>query len=206
MSGITRANRGHYRGCRAGSHRRIPNIITDRPAHLPHRTPGVNVSNLAAVPPVSHVSTATLTLLNARSVRNKTSCLSEYVVDKAVDFLAVTDTLLSSATQSAVINDLCPDSYCFLSVPREIGTYGGVGLLHRTTYNVERRSLTTQVRTFELMTVTIKGHRLVHLVVLYRPLPSSAKWLQNDHFPGRVSGTCRRVDTSAWRVDHRRGL
>ena len=162
---------GPYRGCRAGSHRRIPNIITDRCTQLLIRgQSGVNVNNLAAVP--SRQFKPSLILLNTDLFQNKATIVSEYVADKAVDLVAVTETWLPIDSQYVVINDLCPRGYNFLSAPRGTGKCGGVGLLYLTCYSVQLRRLKTQVTTFERLTVTIKGRRLLQLIVVYRPPPS----------------------------------
>ena len=59
------------------------------------------------------------TLLNARSVRNKSLTIKDFVVDNDIDILALTETWLrSDESDEFIIRDLRPEGYECFSVPR----------------------------------------------------------------------------------------
>ena len=58
-----------------------------------------------------------LTLLNVRSVNNKTTLLSELIQEKQIDLFAITETWLQEG-DTFVINELCPPGYNYLGLPR----------------------------------------------------------------------------------------
>ena len=69
-------------------------------------------------------------LLNARSVRNKGTRISDYVIDHNVDLIMITETWLNDL-DPVVIGELLIPGYSFLSVPRISDTYGGgIGALY----------------------------------------------------------------------------
>ena len=85
-----------------------------------HRPRGQDVTagNLRSLPhSTANSISAKFGLINARSVQNKSTALSEYMPDKCVDLLVVTETWLSVSSQSSVINSLCPEGFAFPSKP-----------------------------------------------------------------------------------------
>ena len=68
-------------------------------------------------------------MLNARSVKNKTTPLCEYIGDNRIDVVAITETWLSGNDQM-VIGNLCPPGYSIYSEPRCFGKGGGVALIY----------------------------------------------------------------------------
>ena len=100
------------------AHQRIMNIISQYQDgdHRPRRQ-GVTAGNLRSLPPSTANSiSAKFGLINARSAQNESTALSEYMLDKSVDLLAVTEAWLSVSSQSSVINSLCPERFAFLSI------------------------------------------------------------------------------------------
>lgn len=95
------------RGCRAGvwaksrtRQRGIRTVISNRPDRFSKFASLLNRDNLVKVPISQNANTQdtshaiSFCLLNSRSVRNKSSVLKDFVVDKDIDLLALSDTWL----------------------------------------------------------------------------------------------------------------
>ena len=84
--------------------------------------------------PINHISQSRMIdvcLLNARSIRNKTLIIKDFVIDNDVDILTLTETWLNpNSNDQTIINSLCPTGYLFQHVPRE-KREGGVGILFK---------------------------------------------------------------------------
>ena len=63
-------------------------------------------------------------LLNARSLRNKSSDIYDYIVDSKLDLCAITETWLN-VNDDAVRNEVCPSNYILLDQPRAGHRRGG---------------------------------------------------------------------------------
>ena len=133
--------------------------------------------NLVHVSTHSHTSTSknnlSVAVLNARSVRNKTLAINEFVTDHDVDILAITETWLKKNSDKPIIAELTPSGYTFINVPRAAGRSGSVGVIHRN--NLPCKMLPKQnYVTFELMRIQFTGatSRSFNIYKLYRP-PSS---------------------------------
>ena len=93
--------------------------------------------------------------LNARSVRNKTAQIFDFIVDHKVDLVAITEDWLT-ANDSAVRAELCPDGYCIVDHPRLDRRGGGIGLIYRDSFE------------FSEWIVRSSSHN-IRLVIVYRP-------------------------------------
>ena len=70
-------------------------------------------------------------LLNARSIRNKTLIIKDFVIDNDINILTLTETWLNlNSNDQTIINSICPTGYLFQHVPRE-KRGGGVGILFK---------------------------------------------------------------------------
>ena len=59
----------------------------------------------------------------------KSIAISELIIDKNLDFLAITETWLSLKGDSAKIIELTPQTYLFVQSPRLQSRGGGVGFV-----------------------------------------------------------------------------
>ena len=161
-----------YRRSRGGANRRIRNVITTRAEEdrRPHGQ-GVNCSILRLLSKLTtRVFTIKFGFINPRSVQNKSTALSEHLLDRSFDLAAVTETWLSSSNQASVLNNLYPEGFAFLSKPREKEGRGeGVGLFHTKSIGVRQHNLQFQPTTFEYLYTTICNARPVHLIIIYPP-------------------------------------
>ena len=93
-----------------------------------------NPSNLTVVnrlPLVKNVKRPlSFCLMNARSVRNKSADIFDFVCEYKIDLLAITETWLN-ANDDAVTNELCPTNYKLYDHPRTDRVGGGTALLYR---------------------------------------------------------------------------
>ena len=123
-------------------------------------------------------------LVNASSVRNKCGCISEVVLDRDLCMLAVIETWLN-LNDDPVINKLCPPGYTLVNHPRpeEKGsTGGGIGILHKSSLEVETVITKPSYRTFEHLCVKAMLDKHVMLCVVYRPPPSKKNRLTTQQF------------------------
>lgn len=75
--------------------------------------------------------------LSARSVRNKIAQILDFIVDRKVYLVAITEHWLT-ANDSAVRAELCPDGYCIVDHPRLERCGGGTGLIYRDSFDVSK--------------------------------------------------------------------
>ena len=78
-----------------------------------------------------------VTLINARSVKNKTLAINEEIIQHDWDILAITQTWLKQTGDEAIVTELLPPGYTFHHVARPRGRGGGVAVVYRNTYNTK---------------------------------------------------------------------
>ncbi len=173
-------------------HSQIPAILSGRDLH--GVTQGTNSASTrhrflsqikCSIESVSNKSNLSLTLLNARSVNNKSTEISEFIHDNNIDVLALTETWLKKGDDS-VINDLCPEGYSFVGKPRSSKTAkrgGGLGFVHRDIFDIKTISSTT-FNSFENMCLILKAKAKASLciVLVYRPPPNKKNKLSVPQF------------------------
>ncbi len=109
-----------------------------------------------------------LGIVNARSIKEKTDELKEYMVQHDIDTLAVTESWLTPSDSKAR-GDLEENGYSLQDIPREDRTGGGVATLSKSNICV-RKLPYKRMRSFEYMEniVTINSAS-VRLLIVYRP-------------------------------------
>ena len=111
-------------------------------------------------------------LMNARSVRNKSADIFDFVCEYKIDLLAITETWLN-ANDDAVRNELCPTNYKLYDHPRTDRVGGGTALIYRDLLHVKKISAGVK-ESFEFSELIVQqpsSHNL-RVIILYRP-PSS---------------------------------
>ena len=132
----------------------------------------VQISQVANTQDPSHA--INFCLLNSRSIRNKSSVLKDFVVDKDIDLFALTETWLRPGNIDCVeIGDLCPTGYDFIHIPRE-SRGGGVGLLFKESLDIKCKNSewNFSFQSFEFLDVCFKSSKMIRMIIIYRP-PSS---------------------------------
>ena len=175
------------RGLRAGTRmqRPIKVRITSHKHQHKSAVAGSRPNNLAYLKraidlqPTSNVH-ARMGLFNARSVANKCGEISELVLDRDFNLLAITETWLREG-DDPIVNHMCPPGYNFVGFPREKGRGGGLGLLYKSTLDIEVINKASY-DTFESMCIKVKLAKPVLLCVVYRPPPSHKNQLTASGF------------------------
>lgn len=173
------------RGCRGGDYKQqqqqqqINPIIGNRPAtHFLGQQAGPNFSNLqVCATKRSKLCTMTMCLINAQSVRNKVTPLSDYIIEHGFDIVAFTETWLrNTPDDDQIIRALTIPGYKFTHVPRRqhkntTARGGGIAILHKSNIKMASKS-SWKTNSFENMEVTLSASSTVKLAVIYRPPPS----------------------------------
>jgi hypothetical protein len=82
----------------------------------------INIKGLPMTPKPNTAKHVVFTLLNTRSIRNKSLLNKDYVVEYDIDILALTETWLSpNDSDDPIIRDICPAEYALFNVPRVKG-------------------------------------------------------------------------------------
>ena len=124
---------------------------------------------------------------NVRSVRHKSAALSDMILSKHVDILALTETWLLASDTSACLAYICPNGFCLYHHPRRSGRGGGVAFLVPEIYKVEIIH-TPQYQSFEVICIVIKHSSLsANFVCIYRPAASTNTFF--DEFPDFLETT-----------------
>ena len=76
-------------------------------------------------------------VLNARSLKSKSSVFNDYVCDIKPELVAVTETWFKDRDTAAKI-DCTPPGYCLSDCPRSDSRKGGTALLYKGTLPVEK--------------------------------------------------------------------
>ena len=138
------------------------------------RSETTNESNLIKVhlKDANYLEPIHVSLINARSVQNKTSEIADYITDYNIDICAITETWLTKGeTDTVVRGQLTPSNYSFLDCPRSKVRSGGVGVVHRSNLKVIKQ-VTSSYSSFELTEMLVCGsNETIRLLVVYRPPP-----------------------------------
>ena len=139
-----------------------------------------------------------LLVLNAQSVKNKTTEISELISDSKCNILGLTETWLRKGDEDTVIAyELCPPGYHLINVPRPNNSgYGGVGLIYNSKLNVRRIPVHNNYVSFELLCckLYLKNETFI-IFVVYRPPPSARNELTFSQFIADFGGFITDVST-----------
>jgi exonuclease III len=113
--------------------------------------------------------------LNARSVKNKSHEVAEFIIENKLDVCAITETWLGRGDQDEIVErEITPPGYSMAHVPRNKGKGGGVAVILKESFTTKREK-NTVFKSFELIELTLRTSRdCFRLGVVYRP-PSSGK-------------------------------
>ena len=113
--------------------------------------------------------------LNVRSLRNKTSALSDFVLSNDLDVVGVTETWLRPSDTQGLMDEITPAGFQLHQVPRKNKKGGGVAVLVRNGID-SVHCQTDRRETFEHITVKLSDRQSSQLLVhvIYRP-PSTSK-------------------------------
>ena len=152
-------------------------IVSATTAECTIETPAATVLThpATAVTAVVTRKSTSLALINSRSVRNKAELIRDYIVDRDLDIVCITEKWLSTS-DTAVINALTPEGYNFRNLPRTDRRGGVVGVLYKPSFHL-CSSTALPATTFEGLEVVLrvgKAESDVRIVTVYRP-PSTGR-------------------------------
>ena len=130
--------------------------------------------NIKVSNPVDVARPLSVALLNARSVNNKALYIFDFIVDRSLDILAITETWLRDNTSdSAVLSAMVPAGYSIVNVPRGTGVSGGVAVIYRSNISASQRR-SKSYKSFEHVVLDFKilSNR-IKLIVVYSPTPKT---------------------------------
>jgi len=157
----------------------IPAITSQHRTRDRDNVLNVRKSNLRQLPHRDPLK-CSVKLWNAHSVCNKTTSISDFVIDHDVDILCITETWLST-NDTVIIGELTPTGYSFLNHPRCTSRHGGIGILFKTSLKLTVKPIDFIAKTFEYMCIT-NGSNSITYAVIYRPPPSTENGLKTCDF------------------------
>ena len=195
-----RTHRGKKAGCRRAKY--IPVCAEQR--HDPFLQAEMdrysNPNNFAQFPSSSQ-NNIKAALWNARSTRNKTLSVYDFVLENNIDILFVTETWLCE-DDPVIIGELTPPSYSFLNIPRtQTDLYGGIGILYRSSLKLSIKQTDIKTITFEHAIVT-DVLRCVQYIVVYRPPPSAVNGFKTKDYLTEIDEFLSDVNMSANKLWH----
>ena len=134
-------------------------------------------------------------LLNACSVKNKSFVIKDFVLDKNIDVLAVTETWLQAdISNQLTVNDICPTGFAFHHLPRKHSRGGGVALLYKSRFKLKKLSPNISFKSFEFTDCTLNyASTSLRMVVVYRPPPSKKNQLSVTLFLDEFSSLLEKL-------------
>ena len=150
------------------------------PEPLPHHTAQTSRDS-SATNKVTRIG-----LWNARSMTNKTECITDLIINSNLDILVITESWLTGDRRDdlviAAIKSTLPN-YSILQCPRIGSKGGGLCVLHRSSARASLNE-TQRFTSFELMDITFHTTpaSVLRVFAIYRPPPSSQNRLTNSSF------------------------
>ena len=185
-----------HRGCRAGVHARehrdrtgggdhnvlpcqIPVVVSERKTKHHPSLAHTGHNNLTEIPRSGQF--LNIWSWNARSVRNKTGYVTEFIRESNIDIFFLQETWLWNE-EEAVIAELTPIGYSYLNFPRDsVNRGGGIGILFHSAIKLTIVPLNCNVKSFEYACV-IEGQTGLIFLCIYRPPPSTTNQLHFHDF------------------------
>ena len=127
--------------------------------------------------PVQSLNFSHLNIRSASSITpdiNKPAVLQDFILSHNIDFLALSETWLSSDSPPSILNSLSPANFSLLHTPRSHGMGGGVAFIYKSEFSVSQISLPV-FSSFESICIrlTLVASSFT-ILAIYRP-PSSSK-------------------------------
>jgi len=121
-------------------------------------------------------------LLNIRSLNNKVTDLMEYVIDKNIDFMFVTETWLSGTSlDNPIISEINKYDYKIHHVWRENRRGGGIAVLTKYRNLMKtNKSNNISYESFEYLEFSLNIKRELKICIIYRSPTSSIKEFLED--------------------------
>jgi len=145
---------------------------------------GVNKNNLISIEICKEKKpSAIFSVMNCQSVKSKPEYIKDFIVEKDVDCVALTETWLTGTdADKPTESQLVPNGYKLLHVPRLRSRGGGVGVIYKQQYPL-KTDPAFAATSFESMNVLATiGSSAFRIIVLYRVPPSKQNKLKQSTF------------------------
>ena len=155
--------------------------ITGRRAHNKKRQNKCNLYNLKAIQPCRKLNIA---LFNSHSVqaREKRTAINNFIKDKNIDILFITETWLNTSGEEGKLKELTPSQYKIKSLPRG-ARGGGILVIYRDHIPITTNTVFTfDHNSFEILQLSITSPQHIHFFCMYRSPPSKKNKLTNSDF------------------------
>ena len=107
--------------------------------------------------------------VNPWSVRNKALEIADFIFEENLDLLALVETWLTGGVEDKVIEqDLIPNDYSMVQLPRTTGRGGGVALIFRNSLKIRRDTKPCAYETFECLKCSVHGTETAQICIIYR--------------------------------------
>ena len=143
-----------------------------------------NVANLSSFKKVSDISSLACSLINCRSLGNKSEVINDFMCEQCLDCVALTETWLSAQDDynRVVLSSLLPEGYDIVHAPRPMRG-GGVGFVHKKHLKVKLDSSIKSFSSFEYIMVMVEASSFsFRFIVIYRVPPSSKNNIKKSSF------------------------
>ena len=128
-----------------------------------------------------HHSILKLLYMNSQSSRNKAFEINDLILEYNADLVFVTETWFKPGDE-AIINDLVPNGFKILSVPR-LTKGGGTAIVYKSCLSVTPTTTKNDFTSFEHCAINVKSSTCSALFVcVYRPPPSKTNGLTTNQF------------------------
>jgi hypothetical protein len=107
---------------------------------------------------------------NAQSLGNKTTTINDYLLEKDIDLLVITETWLAEE-DPVIIGECTPSGYSFLNFSRPGDRHGGIAIISKSCIKVTLSPVGMDTISFEHASVT-DSSKSFRLIAIYRPPPS----------------------------------
>lgn len=176
-----RPTRRAGRRCRK-RHFKIPVIISNRlnldTSHY-HNCNVIN-NNLVQIKSNNHKQCLDVHCWNARSLNEKSIFVHDYLLDKDIDILVITETWLG-VEDPVIIGECTPSGYVFFNCPRPGDRHGGIAIICKSALKLSISQSSIDVVTFEHLSIT-DNSKSFRLTAIYRPPPSDENQFNYHQF------------------------
>lgn len=122
-------------------------------------------------------------LLNSQSVSSKTTDIYECITENGFDIFIITETWLREKGDEPTIIDMIPPGFSFINSPRKTGRGGGIAVIYRSNFKLQRISEKTMMSSFECLALSLTVNRkTTKILCIYRPPPSTKNKIKKSSF------------------------
>ncbi|CAL9708038.1 unnamed protein product [Knipowitschia caucasica] len=131
----------------------------------------VNIHNLRPISTsaltLSQQKPLKLSLLNTRSLNNKSHILNEFITDTQLDLLCITETWQKPLDYFS-LNQATPQGFSYIDQPRTSGRGGGIAAIHRQSLKLKPLPIPA-ILSFEQLSFKLLSPSPLVISIIYRP-------------------------------------